>query len=35
LAYMPTSAYDDQDIEYVHDQIEENINNLTSKEYTV
>jgi len=32
---MPTSAYGDQDIEDVYDQIEEKINNLPSKEYTV
>jgi len=32
---MPTSAYGNQDIEDVYDQIEEKINNLPSKEYTV
>jgi len=35
VVYMPTSAYGDQDIEDVYDQIEEKINNLPSKEYTV
>jgi len=35
MVYMQTSAYGDQGIEDVYDQIEEEINNLPSKEYTV